>query len=128
MSRTVYQQGFTLIEALIAMVIVAVLATALLRISAGTVVSARDMEEKTLKTMIASNYIVDIQQKKIWPALGSLSTTVTMANRTWQVDVDTQATNDPYLRSLEVHVTPTDNYGTSQEKGPATLVGFVGKN
>lgn len=119
-------RGFTLIEVLVAMVVVAVLATVLLRVTGDTVRSDSDLEERTMATIVASNYLVRLQQAGAWPDIGELTDTVHMAGRDWAVQAEVEGTGYPALRRLSVHVAPAGEGGQAEGSG-ATLVGFAGE-
>jgi general secretion pathway protein I len=118
--------GFTLIEALVAMVIIAVMGTGLLRVSADSLNSSTYAQDRSIETIIASNYIVDLQQSGAWPESGRLSKKVDMAQRSWQVDADIHPSDYAALQLIEVRVTPAD--GKIAGETGSTLVGFIGKH
>ncbi len=126
MRRPDRSRGFTLLEVLVAMTVVAVLATALLRLTADAVGAAGSREERALAAIVASNYLVELRQGGVWPQAGRLGKTVEMAGRSWHIDAEAQSTGHPLLMRVEVRVRPGSAAGSPGDAG-AALIGFVGR-
>ncbi len=122
------QSGFTLMETLIALVIMGVMAMGFIHFSKRQSDHLGYLVDKTVATTIAANIISNMQMSKQWLQNYEFSQTVNMANRKWQVEGHIQETASKDLRRLEVSVMIAKEGSTSDETKPlATLVGFVGK-
>lgn len=97
--------GFTLLEAMVALVIVAL---GMMGVSAQLnryVVAASVIEEKTLASWIATNEITAISVAAAWPDLGSRDEDVDFAARKWRCHIVVSATDVTNLHRVDVSVT-----------------------
>ena len=101
--------GFTLLEAMIALVIVALGMMAVNTQLNRYVVSAAFIEQKTLASWIASNKLTDLSVAPQWPALGATEGEVTFAQRQWLWRAEVSATPVENLRRVDVAVFLDDN-------------------
>jgi len=133
MRRPCRRQGFTLIEVLVALVIVAIGMAAVL----GTLTSAADstvyLRDKTLASWIASNRVTELRLAAARPAKGKSSGELQFAGRQWRYEQDVVPLEIPGLLRIDIRVAPTAE--TSQvpqirrSKTPAwtaTASGIVG--
>lgn len=101
-------RGFTLIEVLVALVIVSLGMMAVKTQVDRYVFTARYMEEKTLASWIASNKITELSVQFEWPELGRSNDEVEFAGRLWRVEIAVTATEVPNLRRVDVDVALAD--------------------
>ncbi len=116
------QSGFTLIEILVAMTIIAVGCGALVASAAASTWRADYLREREFGRWVASNALAELQSVPAWPANGTTNKEVEMGNITWYVRTRTQAVADPDLRRVDVEVRlvkDEDNY-------TYTVTGIVG--
>lgn len=109
-------RGFTLLEVLVALAVLAIALGALIRAAGSSVTQASYVKEQTLATWVAQN------QLNLWllPNYRSAASGKTaMAGRDWYWQVQTQDTSDADLQRLEVEV-------RLQERGEVVvrLIGF----
>ena len=97
--------GFTLIEAVVALLIVALGMTALFMQLNQYAVTASYMEEKTLASWIATNRLTELSVLPEWPELGTSEEEIDFAGRRWQYFVDVSETQVENLRRVDVAVT-----------------------
>ena len=117
------QAGFSLLETLVAMALVGILALAALRVSHQSVENAAHVEERTLAMMVASNYLLDLQQAGAWPE-GTLSHQLLFAGREWHISAEVQDTAQASLRRLSIRVAQDTPPALD---APIILFGFVGR-
>ena len=86
-----YYKGFTLIEVMVALTIIAISLGALLSTSGTQANSAGYLKQKTLAHWVASNEITQLRIGKEFPDLGDKKGVTTMANHDWYW---TRTTND----------------------------------
>ncbi|MEN8214817.1 MAG: type II secretion system minor pseudopilin GspI [Pseudomonadota bacterium] len=115
------KQGFTLLEVLVALAILAVALAAAIKVSAENAENARYLRDKTLAHWVAMNVLTEIQVRSEWPELGKKEGAAMMAEREWYWNMTVSETADNELRRLDVQVQ------SRQDGAPvAVLVGFVG--
>jgi len=116
-------RGFTLIEVLVAMTVVAVALAATVRISGNSSSNAARLEGKTFSHWVAVNRLEEIRLEASWPPADNRSGTEEMGGRVWRWTQKTEQTADPNVRRLQITVAPDQDHEDVQ----ATLTGFVGR-
>jgi general secretion pathway protein I len=114
--------GFTLLEVLIALVVLSLALTALVHAAS---VSTRDFagqRERSYAGWIAANVLTEIRLKEQLPATGRREGQVRYAGREWFWRVEVQGTQEPRIRRLDAQVF-TD---ATRLDPAATLSGFTG--
>jgi general secretion pathway protein I len=119
--------GFTLLEIMIAVAVFAIVSAALVKNAALTVRQTRLIEEKTIAYWIAENQLTQIRAARrtadSFPGVGSDRLSVNMADRDWDVVVETTSTENEDVRRVEVSVYPEGD----PDRAVASLTGFVGR-
>ena len=117
-------RGFTLVEILVALAIIAVALAAGMRALAQSADSATALKARTLALWVAQNRLAAAQVAAPWPALGNYRGTAVEANAQflWRETVTT--TPNPAFRKIEINVMEPDrpDYQVSH------LVGFIGNS
>ena len=121
MTRT---RGFTLIEILVALAIVAVALTAGMRALAQSADSATALKARTLGLWVAQNRLAAAQVAAPWPAAGSYQGNATQAGATFLWREVVTNTPNPAFRKIEITVMEPDR----PEYQVARLVGFIGNS
>ena len=116
------QAGFTLIEVLVAMTILAVGVTALVSASGASAFRADYLRNREYGRWVAANQLAEMQVVPAWPELGTKNTEVEMGGRTWYVRTRTQRVDDPDLRRVDVET----RLDESSDSSIYTVAGFVG--
>ena len=116
--------GFTLMEILVALAIVAIALTAGMRALAQAADTATALKARTLALWVAQNRLAAAQIADPWPALGEYSGDATQAgaNFVWQASVS--ATPNPAFRKVEITVAEP----AAPDYALARLIGFVGNS
>ncbi len=107
-------RGFTLIEMLAA---VAVLATAMAAILAGMARyadNAGHMRERSIAIWVAHNRLTELDLQRNWPDVGKSDGEMEMAGVTWKWEVEVQKTQDDKLRRVDVWVLPRSGRAHSE--------------
>ncbi len=115
-------RGFTLVEILVALAIVAVALAAGLRALAQAADSAGALKQRTLALWIAQNRIATAQLEATWPPLGRRDGNATQAGTLFAFAEIVSATPNSAFRKLEVVVTEPG----VPDYALARLVGFLG--
>jgi general secretion pathway protein I len=96
--------GFTLLEILIALAVIAIALAAIVGETAQRLGSAARLTDRTLAHWVAMNQIVTQQLSTTWPAVGSTSDSTEMAGREWFWTLKVSITDDADVRRLDVEV------------------------
>jgi general secretion pathway protein I len=121
--------GFTLIEVLVALVIVAVGMSALMGALSSSAKTVAYMQDKTFAEWVALNQIASVRialQKGQIPATGNTTGDIDLVNRTWhwrQEVVDSQV---PGIRRIDVKVRPRDIKAGDDDSWYVTVSGLAG--
>jgi general secretion pathway protein I len=118
------QQGFTLLELMVALTIFAVAALTALKHSAQTIRQQEVLEQKTLALWLAENTLAELRLTTPWPATGTVTKAVTSANREWNITIQVSDTALGTFRKVVVSVRPPEN----DDRTLATLTGYVGQH
>jgi general secretion pathway protein I len=123
-------RGFTLLEAMVALIIVALgmmaVNTQLNRYAA----AAFYVEQKTLASWIASNKITELSVGAVWPELGDSDEEIEFAGQLWQSRIEVSETPVENLRRVDVEVVLAEDpervlHKVSGLVEPPTPLGFV---
>ena len=119
--------GFTLIEIMIALAIFAIVSTTLIKSATQTVSQSRIIQERSLAQWIAGNEMQTLRLQprtaENFPAQGTDRSSVTMASRQWQVEVDIRSTENELVKRVEIAVFDEQDL----DKPLANLTGFLGR-
>ena len=102
-------RGFTLLEAMVALVIVALGMMAVNGQLNRYVVAASFVEEKTLASWIGTNEITALSVGTTWPAVGTHDEDVDFAKRKWRCHIVVTETDVMNLHRVDVSVSLKDN-------------------
>ena len=112
--------GFTLIELMVALAVLAIGMTAVLHTTSQAGHAGIFLKQKTIAHWVASNRAAELSINREWLEPGVTTGTETMANQTWHWETDVQNTEVPELRRVTIRLLLDD-----EEK--ASLITFLGK-
>ncbi|MFT5692044.1 MAG: general secretion pathway protein I [Oceanicoccus sp.] len=118
-------QGFTLLEVLIALTILAISSLAVLRQTGQSLSQLQQLEEKNIAIYIVESRIAEFSISQIWPETGRSSKVVTVAGRQWNVNSEISSTSDPWLRKIDVWVVHKES--NDQDSPVAALTFYKGR-
>lgn len=114
------QRGFTLMEVLIALVVVSVALGAIVTTVGNYASHAGAIKQKTLAHWVAMNRLTELQVSREFPATGKdVKGSVDMAFQKWHWVYNAAETPDPDIRRIEILV-------KSDPKAEGVLTGLVG--
>lgn len=97
-------RGFTLLEILVALAVLAISLGALIKIAAESANNVGYLRDRTLAAWVANNKVNETLLSRAWPAPGLSQGTAAMAGRQWRWRLTVSNTSDPDLRRLDVVV------------------------
>jgi general secretion pathway protein I len=114
-------RGFTLIEVLVALAILAVALAAALRSASIAADATLELKARLLATWVAQNRVAEYAARPLWPELGTRAGQAEQGGVAFAWRETISATPNPRFRRVEVTV-----YGPrAPERAAATLVGFA---
>ena len=114
-------RGFTLIEVLIALAVIAIALLALTRTASIEVQSFDGLRERTLASWVAANVLADTRLASSFPGTGRSDGRMQLGGRDWRWTRDVQATPNTEIRRIDINV-----YLGQVPAPSATLTGFSG--
>jgi general secretion pathway protein I len=117
-------RGFTLVEILVALAIIAVALAAGMRALTQSADSATALKARTLGLWVAQNRLAAAQVAIPWPPVGSYRGNATQASAQFLWRENVTATPNPAFRKIEISVMEPDR----PDYQIAHLVGFIGNS
>ena len=100
------EQGFTLVEVLVALVILAVAAAGLIGAAEAHVDTIRAMQSRAAAQWVAENRIAEITVSR--DPIPKAYSIVEMLGQTWAVQISGRTSDDPELEAMTISVGETD--------------------
>ncbi len=115
------QDGFTLLEVMVALLVLSIALAALVQSSSTTAANAAYLRDKTFAHWVALNRATENRLAHPWPPLGSKEGVEEMAGREWSWRVKVEKTEDDYVRKMTIEVRLEKDAGTPM----STLTAFL---
>ncbi|MFO1371274.1 MAG: type II secretion system minor pseudopilin GspI [Candidatus Competibacteraceae bacterium] len=116
-------RGFTLLEVLVAMAVLAIAMGAIIRVATQSINNTAYLREQTFAGWVALNQVNELLlDPTVWPDGSSRKGTADLANRAWRWEARFSKTDDPDLRRLDIVVRAGENGPIS-----STLTAFMGR-
>lgn len=117
-------QGFTLLEVLVAMAVLAIALSAIVVNGGRFASNASSLRDKSLALWVARNRLTEIELAPAWPTTGKSNDDVKMGGTEWTWRVEVKETADPSLHRIDIRV---EKKGEKNRNAYATLSGFLSK-
>ena len=121
--KLISNRGFTLIEVLVALVIITIALGALISTSGSQASSAAYLKQKSIAHWVAMNEITQLQVQKAWLDKGTKDGSSTMAGTEWYWTVTVKETEDKDSRQVEFRIF-TDK---DREDNVTRLTGYLSR-
>ena len=119
-------RGFTLIEVLVALAIVAIGMAAVLESLTSSANTALFLQDKTFAEWVALNRIETVRLSNTLPAVGTSSDNLDYAGRSWEWQEKVTDTKISGMVQIEVDVRPANSQAGEDRGWYASATGFVG--
>ncbi len=116
-------QGFTLLEVMVALAVVAIGLGAVITEASRNISNASLLEEKTLAHWVATNKVVEMQVSSEWPRAGERKGDVEMAGRDWYWRTIVIDTMDERVKRIDVEV----RTAADSERPTARVIAYLGQ-
>jgi len=116
------QRGFTLLEVLIALAVLAIAMGAVIKATGDYTGNHAWLRDRTLAIWVARNVLVQFQVENTWPEVGERKGTQEMGRREWRWLARISQTDEAQLRRLDVEVYLLD---AEDEEPVSVLSGFL---
>ncbi|MDJ0807235.1 MAG: type II secretion system minor pseudopilin GspI [Gammaproteobacteria bacterium] len=98
------QRGFTLLEVLVALSVLAIALASIIKVSANQAVNTEHLRDKTLAHWVAMNQIAQLQLTRQWPPAGKKRGTEEMGLHEWHWQRIVSNTPDSRVRRIQFNV------------------------
>lgn len=112
--------GFTLIEMLAAVAVLAIAMAAILSGMARYADNAAYLRERSVALWVAHNRLTEIELQPNWPDVGTSDGDMPLAGRVWKWQVEVLKTPDGHLRRVDIRV-----QSPSRDGDAAKLSAFI---
>ena len=102
--QPVTQQGFTLLEVLVALSVLAIALASIIKVSANQAINTEHLRDKTLAHWVAMNQIAQLQLTRQWPPTGKKRGTEEMGWHEWHWQSIVSDTPDNRVRRIQLKV------------------------
>lgn len=116
------KQGFTLIEVMVALLVVAISLFAIFKSTSSVTWHASYLKEKTIANWIAQNQVALYRSKKTWTNVSNTSGQVNMADVEWDWKMHIEKTENPNVRKIDVEV-----FRDGDEAISGSATGYIAK-
>lgn len=113
-------RGFTLIEMVVAVAVLAIAMAAILSGMARYADNAAYLRERTIALWVAHNRLAEIELEPGWPDVGKSDGDMKLAGQKWKWQVEVVKTADDHLRRINISVLSPNRKGAA-----ASLSGFI---
>lgn len=125
--------GFTLLEVLVALMVLALSLGAVIQTSGNFTVNQAYLRDRTFAEWVARNQLAEAQLARQWPSIGQTKgeaefprATADLPAREWRWVVQVTQTPEEDLRRLDIRVYPGNADIDEDTQPTASLSGFIG--
>jgi general secretion pathway protein I len=115
------QRGFTLVEVLVALAVLAIALTAVMRTMAQAIDATATLRERHVALWVAQNRLAEHQMRRDWPAADTKDGDAEIGGVKWFWREQVSTTSEPAIRRIEI----TIRRQAGSEDTQARLVGYL---
>jgi len=115
------QAGMTIIEVVVAIVLLSVGLSALIKNINQSTINAIYLEQKTFSQWVALNKLNELQQLRLWPKIGIYEGKEIMAKQEWEWQLTVSQTVNTNMRRIDIKV----SLNQENLKPITTISGFI---
>jgi general secretion pathway protein I len=115
------QRGFTLLEVMVALAVIAFAMAAAISAASGNTRNAAGLQNRTFAHWVAMNKMTELQINKEWPAMTTTRGSALMASHEWFWTMKVSSAPDKSVRRVDISVSAEED----DEYSLVTLTGFV---
>ena len=119
------QRGFTLLEVMIALAILAVASAGLLTASSGFLRQSSLLEQRVVAQWLLQNRLSELRLAAAAPAIGEQRVKTELAGRRFRLVTQVSATESPLLLRLDLRAFADEETGTPNDYALARLTSFI---
>ena len=123
MSTGSRQHGFTLLEVIVALAVIAFALAAAVSAVSGNTRNAAGLQERTYAHWVAMNRLAELHASRQWPALRTTRGSSLMARHEWFWEMTVSKTPVPSVRRVDVMVRADEDAETPL----VTVTGYLGQ-
>ena len=116
--------GFSLIEVVIALAVLAIALSALINSTSTATSNTIGLRDKTMAHWVAMNKMAEIRLSGKWPDIGINKGKSTLAEHEWEVETTINGTPEPSIRRIDIRIREP---GDPKDTSLTLLTGFVHK-
>lgn len=117
----VSSRGFTLIEVLVALAVLAIALAAVMRAMSQAVDTTVSLREHNVALWVAQNRLAEHEMRQDWPAADTINGETEMGGEKWYWREQVSATPEPKMRRMEITVRRSPDSKDARAK----LVGYL---
>lgn len=117
-------RGFTLIEVLVALVVLSIALAAIISATSSYVANSGYLRDRSFAHWVAMNRVTEAYLDADWPEVGKKRGEESMGGNAWAWSREVLATADEDVRRIEVEVRVSED----DERPVARVTGFIGRN
>lgn len=121
-------KGFTLLEVMVSLLIVALALTSLVKGAAGNVNNANQMRDKTFAQWVAVNKTNEWRAQRLFPPIGKTMGQQMMGKQEWYWVANIIKTENKDIRRAEVSVYKDEDKKDKKEQPITRLISFLSKS
>jgi len=117
------QRGFTLLEVIVALAVIAFALSAAVSAVSGNTRNAAGLQQRTYAHWVAMNQMAELHASRLWPSTRTTRGSSLMARHEWYWSIRVSITPDKNVRRVDISVRADED----DESPLVSLTGFVGR-
>jgi general secretion pathway protein I len=119
-------RGFTLVEVLVALAVLAVALTAALRAGELAAQSSRNLGQRLLADWVAADRLAELRARRAWPEVGISEGMASQAGQLFRWRQTVAPTPNPFFRRIAVTVRPGEDLPSAPHLAEAVAFAWQG--